>query len=641
MKKTILLSIIVLAVSLLLSFSYQRNSASAYTDIYTQRITELKKEQQQLEVYIRQVSSLSPTEIMRVKEKINTVRLSFKKADFWLRYLEPIAHKKINGPLPVEWETEVFEKFEAPYKREGAGLTLAANYLEEENINKDSLANLIRLSIAATDIFLHDSITSQVKSHHHFFLTNRLFLLNLAAIYTTGYECPDTSRIVPELLNMLQETKELYKAYNESFTNYPIHSSYLDAFDQTIAFVKSQPANYLLFDHFHFIQRYINPLYKLNHDMLLTYKVRSTSFIDYSLNKNAASIFDKSLFRGQNYKGLFIGITDSSELNELKQIGKLLFHDPILSGNNKRSCASCHKPNQFFTDTTVATHLSFDQQGLLSRNTPSLLNTIHNHLLMADGKHYTLEAQAKGVMTNAAEMGSQEEDVLKKVMSCKDYKVAFKKYLKKTPSYSGVTLEHISSAIMLYYGDLGLYTADFDKAMNGQTAIDNNVKTGFNIFMGKAQCGTCHFVPQFNGVKPPYTGSEFEVLGVPADKKFLQLSPDHGRHNINPAKEMASAFRTTTVRNTFYTKPYMHNGVFTTLEEVIDFYDAGGGAGKGLKISNQTLSSDSLRLTKKEKADLIAFIQSLNEDIPTQRVPSSLPVSSNKQLNNRKIGGEY
>jgi cytochrome c peroxidase len=159
--------------------------------------------------------------------------------------------------------------------------------------------------------------------------------------------------------------------------------------------------------------------------------------------------------------------------------------------------------------------------------------------------------------------------------------------------------------------------------------------------MSKAQCGTCHFPPIFNGVKPPYIGSEFEVLGVPEDTGYTKLSSDKGRYNVNPAKETLNAFRTNTVRNTAFTKPYMHNGVFKTLEEVIDLYDAGGGAGKKLTVDNQTLEIDSLKLSKAEKNELIAFIQSLNENIIFENPPSALPASASKALNKRKIGGEY
>ena len=85
----------------------------------------------------------------------------------------------------------------------------------------------------------------------------------------------------------------------------------------------------------------------------------------------------------------------------------------------------------------------------------------------------------------------------------------------------------------------------------------------------------------------------------------------------------------------------MHNGVFQTLEQVIDLYDAGGGAGRKLAVDNQTLSTDSLKLNKTEKSELIAFIKSLNENIIFEAPPPTLPASSNKELNRRRVGGEY
>jgi cytochrome c peroxidase len=177
--------------------------------------------------------------------------------------------------------------------------------------------------------------------------------------------------------------------------------------------------------------------------------------------------------------------------------------------------------------------------------------------------------------------------------------------------------------------------------MNGNKNISGDAKKGFNLFMSKAQCATCHFVPQFNGVKPPFIGSEFEVLGVPSDTTFKQLSADKGRYEVNPAVETMNAFRTGSLRNTQHTAPYMHNGVFKTMKEVIDFYDAGGGTGKGLVVSNQTLSSDSLHLTQVEKENLIQFMESLNESIVFETAPAKLPLSKIKSLNSRKIGGEY
>jgi cytochrome c peroxidase len=131
------------------------------------------------------------------------------------------------------------------------------------------------------------------------------------------------------------------------------------------------------------------------------------------------------------------------------------------------------------------------------------------------------------------------------------------------------------------------------------------------------------------------------VLGVPFDTNYTRISDDKGRYLVNPAEETLNAFRTGTVRNADKTKPYMHNGVFNSLMEVINFYDAGGGLGRGLEVKNQTLSSDSLHLSISEKNKLIAFIKSVTEEIPTESIPDHLPVSTIKVLNNRKVGGEY
>ena len=641
MKKILSFSFFLLLFVVYLTSSFKLKEPVSYIVNYKQRIIDFKNNQKELLNLIQKNDSFSENTTGLIMKKIRENRLKLKEIDFWLRYLEPVAYKKINGPLPVEWETEVFEKWEAPYKRDGYGLTLAEIYLSEKVINKDTLVNLIKPTLPATDVFLHDSISRNLNSYHHFFLANRLFILNLAAIYTTGFECPDPDNVIPELLYMLTSVRDLYKAFDQNFPSYKINNNYISLFEKTIAFVQEQPGDISRFDHFSFLQNFINPLYRLNAEMIINYDVRSTNFNDYSLNRNSMSIFDKSLYRGQNQKGVFIGIDNEEQLKELKAVGKLLFFDPILSGNNKRSCASCHKPTQYFTDTTVTTNLQFDQKNLISRNTPSLVNAVYNHLMMLDGKHTTLENQARDVITNPLEMGSQEAEVLKKVLSCEEYKKVFKKYLKETPQFETVNLEHISSALILYYADLSSYYSPFDHAINEKKPVSNEIKNGFNLFMSKAQCATCHFVPQFNGVKPPYIGSEFEVIGTPSDTSFKKLSADKGRYAINPAKETNAAFRTGSIRNAASTKPYMHNGVFNTLGEVIDFYDAGGGSGKGISIINQTLSSDSLKLTKQEKNDIITFIKSLNEEIPFQTAPGKLPVSKNKEINRRVVGGEY
>lgn len=645
-KKTVvtpmkIFSVIAAILVTVICFSFSLQQKKEYNNLYSYSVSEFTKQLTLLSSTIKNADLTAEPDKEKIRQQIETSRLKMKSLDFWFRYLEPEAYRKINGPLPVEWENEVFEKFEPPYRREGAGLSLAEKYLDEKTIDKDSLGALIASSLKALNTFRADSITKQLDSYHHFFLANRLFLLNLAAVYTTGFECPDTNHIIPELQSMVKDVKEIYSTFDETFPATSLSKDYLSLYDQAISFVSHQPAGYTSFDHFNFIKDYVNPLFKMNQQFIRSYSVVTKNYNDFTLNNDCNSIFDKSLYSPQNSKGIYSLIEDEKLLSEIKQTGKLLFYDPILSANNLRSCASCHKPTEYFTDTTQATAFQFDRQQRLPRNAPSLINVTFNHLIMLDGKHISLQDQGKNVMHNSQEMNGAEEDLVKKVLSCKEYKNAFKKFLRYTPEEKEVTLSHIVSAITFYYADFSNYAAPFDDAINNKLAISPETKNGFNLFMSKAQCATCHFLPIFNGVKPPYIGSEFEVIGVPADTSYAKLSADKGRYDVNPAPETMNAFRTGTIRNAEHTKPYMHNGVFQTLDQVIELYDAGGGAGKKLVVNNQTLSTDSLKLSKTEKSELISFIQSLNENIIFEKPPAALPASSDKELNKRRVGGEY
>jgi cytochrome c peroxidase len=640
-RKSTLIFVTSIATAIVLLSFRSSEPSNSYIARYYQQINHFKEQQNLLVQSIRKSKLKSSKEIKQIVEQVEQTRHAMKAVDFWLRYLEPISYKKINGPLPVEWETEVFEKFEKPYKREGAGLTLARMYLDEPNVDKDSLLQLVEQGLQSIATFTTDSTTQPLSNYHHFYLCNRLFLLNLAAIYTTGFECPDTEVVVPELRGMINDVNKIYQAFNESYPDQALSPEYMELYSSMISFVHAEPNDHNAFDHFTFLRDNVNPLFKINQQLILKYHVSSRSVVDYSLNKASTSIFDKALYHGQNAKGIFTRVKDSAALAQIDRVGKLLFYDPILSGNNERSCASCHRPSQYFTETSARTSLQFDHKGSLARNTPSLINAPFNHLLMLDGKHISLQDQTKGVIVNPQEMGSDEMAVLGKVLSCEEYKAAFTYLLKYTPQEKEITLDHVVSAITMYYTRFSNAYAPFDDAMNGVGEVDASVKRGFNLFAGKAQCATCHFVPQFNGVKPPYVGSEFEVLGVPEHTDNKKVSPDKGRFGVNEAFETLHAFRTGTLRNAAHTMPYMHNGVFKDLEEVIDFYNEGGGAGRGLDVSNQTLSPDPLELTAAEKNDLIAFIKSLDERVPFEKDPTSLPLSNESALNKRIVGGSY
>ena len=220
------------------------------------------------------------------------------------------------------------------------------------------------------------------------------------------------------------------------------------------------------------------------------------------------------------------------------------------------------------------------------------------------------------VLNNAKEMHGVAEKAAEKIILQKEYVTL---YTKAYPLASMIdAAQNICNAIACYERTLIALNTKFDKHMRGQRLLSANEINGFNLFMGKAKCGTCHFMPLFNGAKPPrYYYTETEVIGVPDknSKVNSKLDEDEGRFSITGLTIHKYAFKTSTLRNIALTAPYMHNGVFKTLEQVIDFYNNGGG--KGLKIApkNQTLPFEKLNLSTTEKRNIIFFLKTLTDTV--------------------------
>jgi cytochrome c peroxidase len=178
-----------------------------------------------------------------------------------------------------------------------------------------------------------------------------------------------------------------------------------------------------------------------------------------------------------------------------------------------------------------------------------------------------------------------------------------------------ITAYNIANAISSYIRTLTAMNSRFDQYINGvSTSLSEDEKKGFNLFTGKAKCATCHFVPLFNGLVPPqFTETESEVIGVPKKANKKVLDEDEGKSNFTRSEIHKFSFKTPTLRNIALTAPYMHNGAFRTLDEVLKFYNKGGG--KGLKIApaNQTLPFDKLDLSKKEMKQVISFLKTLTD----------------------------
>ena len=264
------------------------------------------------------------------------------------------------------------------------------------------------------------------------------------------------------------------------------------------------------------------------------------------------------------------------------------------------------------------------RSGSRTRNTPTLINAALQPTQFADNRARTLEDQAADVMGSAPEMGGSLATSARAVRNRPAYRQRFARQFGSAPdtSVSGRTLR---LAVAAYVRSLSALDSPFDRAVQGdETAMTAEAREGFTLFMGRAKCGTCHFAPLFNGALPPkLMENEPEVIGVPVRdvRRRATIDPDSGRFGVRRIDQHLHAFKTPTLRNVTLTAPYMHNGAFALLESVVDFYDTGGGAGIGARLSHQTLPTDSLRLTSQQKRAIVAFMRALTDTTGTTARP--------------------
>jgi cytochrome c peroxidase len=291
------------------------------------------------------------------------------------------------------------------------------------------------------------------------------------------------------------------------------------------------------------------------------------------------------------------------------ELGRSLFYDSIFSTTAKRSCASCHNPSKAFTDG-LKTPAAIQSSVTLKRNTPTLLNAVWQTKFFYDSRASTLENQLNAVVHNVDEMNGSLRESIERIRENEQYSKMFAQaYVNDAQA---VTEYNIANAISSYVRSLSSLDSRFDKYMRGQGELTAAEKKGFNLFTGKAKCATCHYIPLFNGLVPPFfTETESEVLGIPSAPRKKMLDDDTGRFDFTKSVIHKHAFKTPTLRHIAQTAPYMHNGVFSTLEEVIDFYDKGGGLGMGIDVGNQTLPPTALHLSRSEKKNIVAFLKTL------------------------------
>jgi cytochrome c peroxidase len=277
-------------------------------------------------------------------------------------------------------------------------------------------------------------------------------------------------------------------------------------------------------------------------------------------------------------------------------LGKQLYFDGRLSKNNAISCAFCHNPVAGFADPNQTSVGVGGKRG--GRQAPTVYNTAFNLFQFWDGRAGSLEEQAIGPIHNPIEMAETHENVVKKLGQIKGYREQFQSALG-----TGVNIQGIAEAIAAYERTIISTNSAFDKFVMGeQQAMGEDAQRGMAVFKGKGRCILCH-----NG--PNFTDNGFHNTGVP---QVGPLKEDFGRYDVTRRERDKGAFKTPTLRSITETSPYMHDGAFKTLEEVVDFYDQGGQANPNLDARIKPLG-----LSPEEKTDLLAFLKALTgEKLP-------------------------
>ncbi|MEW7293011.1 cytochrome-c peroxidase [Aquimarina sp. 2304DJ70-9] len=438
---------------------------------------------------------------------------------------------------------------------------------------------------------------SHIKTYHFLWLF-RKSIIRIALTGTTGFDSPVLENSLEESKIVYQSLKTYLSIFQSEFKDQKLFEDWNKEIEASI---KDLNGDFDTFDRYNFIKTHTHKQLELWNQVVSDWNV---SFpFELAIKNNATSLFSSNTFNLSYFSD-----RNSGEITPEKiALGKKLFYDTKLSSDKKISCATCHHPDKAFTDgMKISTGVT--------RNAPTLLYAALQKAFFYDKRAGSLEGQIIAVVENENEFHTNLETLENAVKNDSTYISGF------ALSYSNqkITNVEIRNAIASYIRSLVPFNSKFDRNINAlENTLTQSEINGFNLFHGKAKCATCHFAPVFNGTVPPdYKESEIELIGVPEqnDTVNVTISKDLGRYDVYKTPERKHFFKTSTVRNVNKTAPYMHNGVYKNLEEVMDFYNRGGGSGIGIQQEYQTLPSDPLHLTDQEVKDIVAFLNSLSDD---------------------------
>lgn len=604
MKSCLFLVIAVFMGCVIMSFNPDDNE---YVSTNTLINHGLKTFKDQLAVFKSDAHLFQENKISKedLRQSLKKTRNSYKEIEFYIAYHYPEFSKTHLNAAPL-FHIEGTGTASNTLPPEGLQVLDEVIFSDEVSTQQNKIIEITDFLYNSYNDFYLSTLKNGFSEEKNKTLPLRMELIRIYAMGVTGFDTPGS-------LNVFEESIHALKGID----NYIKNDNYFKKFDTEKAEkilagnidYLSKNTNFETFDRIEFYKTHLQPLY----EELGNWDASPDDLKEISgWNNN-----NKNFFNDDFLNPYFYTILKSSEDNaELRSLGKAIFYDKSLSNDAKMSCSTCHLPENAFTDLKTKSLSNLVGETVL-RNSPSLYNAVFAKRFFYDMRAFYLEQQVEHVIYNQQEFNTSYESIIKKLKTNTQYKKAFKKAFK----YEGIDRQNFSKALSSYVASLYSFNSDFDKFMRNEKGISEDAKKGFNLFMGKAACATCHFAPHFSGLVPPfYSENESEVLGV--TKQPLQILPieidtDKGRFNSNVKKEQSwiyeNSFKTMTVRNAALTKPYFHNGAFSTLEEVIAFYNEGGAAGMGLEIKNQTLSPDKLNLDQKEIKQLVAFINSLTD----------------------------
>ncbi|MGG6230017.1 cytochrome-c peroxidase [Tenacibaculum sp. SDUM215027] len=282
-------------------------------------------------------------------------------------------------------------------------------------------------------------------------------------------------------------------------------------------------------------------------------------------------------------------------------LGKKLFFDPILSKDNTQSCASCHDPKNAFTDDTRFSEGIDGKFG--TRNSMPLFNLAWNfdERFMWDGKELSIERQAFSPVRNPIEMHSDWKNVAKKLQEHAEYSTLFQQAF----GTSKIDSTLVTKALAQFERTLISGNSKFDQFLLGKVELTPEEQNGFNVFMEETRgdCFHCHGSDN----NPLWTDNQFHNNGLDETFTDLGLGGVTGDPNDN------GKFRSPSLRNLKFTAPYMHDGRFATLEEVINHYSEGLKNSSTIDPLMKKVNQGGVQLSNKDKADLKAFLLSLSD----------------------------